>query len=206
VSCKISFLLVSLLIASCTYGPAKTNYVIEAAARKPNSYQAIAIVYKRAFLPPTGISTFPNGGVDKLLSSSISFYLIDMQAREQQMLLTMAVPDNQGQAFSADIVGWLDNAIYVQLNGCEGNECHGDLVNRNFYKLLETGELTLIDNMKQQDRFQGGSLAPMEGEKNYARLSVYMDQLKAILQDGGEQQLLFALDPETGLLLSATPD
>jgi hypothetical protein len=199
-SYKISFLLVSLFIASCTYGPAETNYVIEAAARKPNSYQAIAVVYKRTFLPPTGISTFPNGGVDKLLSSSVSFYLIDMQAREQKMLLTMAVPDNQGQAFSAGIVGWLDSTIHVQLNGCEGNECRGDLVNRSFYKLLETGELTLIDNMNQQGRFKGGSLAPMEGERNYARLSVYTDKLKAILQDGGEQQLLFTLDPETGLL------
>ncbi len=188
------------LLGACTYGPPKTRYMIEDSARKPDSYQAVVIVYKETTRPPTGISTFPNGGVSKLISSSVSFYLINILTREKHFLLKMPVPDKQHTAFSAGIIGWQGDNIYGYFDGCEGNECYPPLNNHSFFRLKQSGDFEQIGSVNKDLLFQGQSWAPMQGEKTYARLSVNQDSISAILESGGQAKLLFMLNPGTGEL------
>jgi hypothetical protein len=191
------------LLTACWHGPEITHHRIEGVARKPNEYTSVAVVYSEVAKPPRGLATFPNGGVSKLVASEFAILLLAPLSGGVRVVFRELVPLEVRNAFSADLVGWKDAAIYLQLSGCPKAECWGDFVNRIFYLVEESGSVEKVDRVPEAAKFKGQSLAPMPGERNYLRLGSNFEEISMIQSAGGTPRVIYTLNSKTGLIESA---
>lgn len=109
-----------LASASCTYGPAENRMSVENVRAKPGSQIiAVAVKYTR-FSQPTGINTFPNGGVDKVLDRKAHIYLCDVATPELKQLAKFSPPKTFTSSWSVWVLGWREDGLYFKLTGHHG--------------------------------------------------------------------------------------
>jgi hypothetical protein len=186
------------LLSACWYGPAEMHHRIEGAVRKPNEYTSVAIVYSEMSKPPRGLATFPNGGISKLVESELAISILAPLSGEARVVFNQQVPLEVKNAFNAQFVGWKDDSIYLQLSGCLGAECWGELVNRISYVVKESGTAEEVDHVPQGAKFKGQSLAPMPGERNYIRLGHNFEEITMTQDPGAPPRVIYMLNTTTG--------
>ena len=71
-----TFLLGCMLLTACTYGPPRISMSIENIRAQPGAHIVAVSVKYQQFRKPTGINTFPNGGVPRVLDEKAKIYLL----------------------------------------------------------------------------------------------------------------------------------
>ena len=197
------FIVGVLLLSGCGYGPPATGHRILDTARKPNQFTSVAIIYAQTSRPPQGLATFPNGGIPKLVRAEFTIVLLNPILKSVSEIHSQPVPKEVRHAFRADVLGWQDDAIFLQLAGCPENECWGDLVQYRQYQIRESGAFTEISEIPVSAKFKGESFAPMPGERNYIRLGHSFDEITMTTDYQKKSQIVFVLDVRTGKLAAA---
>lgn len=109
-----------LVCGSCTYGPAENRMSVENVRAKPGSHIIAVAVKSTKFRPPTGINTFPNGGVDKVLDRKAIIYLCDVATPELNQLVKISPPKSFTSSWSVWVLGWREDVLYFKLTGHHG--------------------------------------------------------------------------------------
>lgn len=165
------FPIVFISLAGCTYGPEQERARIENVAGKPGSYQfAVAVHYER-FRPPTGLSSFPDGGKVKIIEQTAIIYKVDVGNREVVEIVHFDVPESLQSGFGVHVNGWSGNSVVFTLSGCAGPECHGDLRRRRHFEASPDHPLRELDEIPRSLEKLPRMLARAPGETHYMRIS-----------------------------------
>jgi hypothetical protein len=70
---------------------------------------------------------------------------------------------------------------------------------------LTNGTVERVDSVPEAARPRGESLIRMQGEQLYLRIGFVWDAVEASLEPGQDREVVFRLDPDTGLLRLAEP-
>jgi len=192
------------LISSCTYGPPEERAYIENVAVRPESHQfAVAVSHVRS-RPATGINAFPNGGIPQYLEQTALVYLVDVSTDVNLEIARIPAPEQLKTSFSAHLTGWKGERLYIQLSGCPGVECYGDLLQFHHYELrAETAPLRIESRPKGIDR-PPGKLSRSSGEEVYMRVSAGSKVISVRTEDS-ESFLDHYMIEDSGELVRAAP-
>jgi hypothetical protein len=80
VLCVFSLFLI-VLLSGCTYSQQKARAVILPSFLYVDDSHFYIIVYKKIYQSPTGISTFPNGGIQKINNQILYFFMCDVNKK-----------------------------------------------------------------------------------------------------------------------------
>jgi len=164
-------LIVLTLVSACTYGPPEELAQIENVAVRPDSLQfAVAVRYDR-FQPATGITAFPNGGIPNYLEKTAIVHLVDVSTDQVVELARIEAPDQLKMGFGAWMTGWRDDSVFLQLSGCPGSECYGDLLRFHHFELSPNTQPRKIDAGPEDIDRIPGMLSRAPGDKVYMRVS-----------------------------------
>jgi hypothetical protein len=195
---KLIGLAAFVLISSCTYGQEEERASIENVAVRPESFQfAVAVNYVR-LRPATGINAFPNGGIPQYLEQTALVYLVDASSDEIAEIARIPAPEPLNTGFSAHLTGWKGERVYIQLSGCPGAECYGDLIQFRHYELSARAAPRRIEARPEDIDRPPGMLSRAPGEERYMRVGAdsrvisvrtddsepFMD--KYMIEDSGE--------------------
>lgn len=123
-------------------------------AAKPHSHLiAMSLNYERIRDPERFLSTFPNGGVPKILRREARVYLCDLDAGSID--LVAIIPDYAGipQPKSVWIEGWQGDDLFFSLFGYGGDARTGDDLSdprRLLYQVTADGATTIVDTIPAQ--------------------------------------------------------
>ncbi|KPP99437.1 MAG: hypothetical protein HLUCCO03_04510 [Marinobacter sp. HL-58] len=168
---KLAGVAVFILISGCTYGPREERASIENVTARPESLQfAVAVNYAR-FRPATGINAFPNGGIPQYLEQAAIVYLVDVSTDDIVEIARIQAPEQLQTSFSSHLTGWKGERVYIQLSGCPGSECYGDLMQFRHYELSSEAVPRSIESRPEDVDRPPGMLARAPGEDIYMRVS-----------------------------------
>ena len=160
-----------LHVAGCTYAPPEERATIRNVAVRPGTYQfATAVRYAR-FQNPTGINTFPDGGVSRFLEQVAIVYLVDVSDNEVVEVARIKAPEQLKTSFDVHLAGWKGERLFFQLSGCSGRECYGDLVQFRYFEVGEEGMPVGTSSRPENTDDVPGMLARAPEEEVYLRVS-----------------------------------
>ena len=205
-----------LLVAGCTYGPAEERALIENEVVRPDTLQfAVAVRYER-FRPATGIAAFPNGGIPKYLEQTIIVHLVDLSTDDIVELARIEAPDQLLSGFSAGLVGWKGETLFLVLSGCPEPGCPIDQRQFRYFALSANAEPRRIGTPPEDIDQSPGMLSRAPGEEVYMRVSADSRMIavrtddsepsidRYMLQNSGEL-LEIALNQKAGASKSRPP-
>ena len=196
-----------LLLSACTYGPEEDDARIEQVLRLGDSTEGVAVVWHQVFRPPTGISTFPDGGRPKILGQRAMLFRLDVSTRTATRILTQEAPDEHGQAFDLRVVGLTSpDTLYLSLTGTSPVEGHdlGAPARRSFVRMAPDGILEPVDAVPDDASLPGRMMARAPGEKNYVRFSTRRDTIVVKTEDDGPYRAMFLMNSK-GVLQPLAP-
>ena len=160
-----------LLVAGCTYGPPQERAYIENLLVRPETLLfAVAVRYER-FQSPTGINAFPNGGVPYYLEQAAIVHLVDVSTNEIVEIARIEAPEDLQTSFGVHLTGWKKEQVFVQLSGCPGSECYGNLVQFRHIELTPEAAPRQISSRPKNTDDSPGTLSRAPGEETYMRVS-----------------------------------
>ena len=107
---------VALLVA-CTYGPPRTDVRITNHALAPTGPGAAFAVYAIRYRPPTGISTFPDGGTPLVLAEGAAVYTCDTLTRAVHQVWRAPRPAAIRSGFTPWLGPWTAAGIFASVRG-----------------------------------------------------------------------------------------
>ncbi len=187
--------LISCGAAACTHGPVEESTSVSHLIRLGDSYRAVVVVRHQVFRRPTGINTFPNGGVLDVIDVRASEYLLDVESSSARLLASQPAPDSLFEGFAAYVAGVEgDSLMYIRLHGCpRGGECYPGLENSAFFRLDVSGDVTRIDRVPADVSLPGSMLAPDPGERHYVRFSRAGDTIRVRRAAEGPWEPMFVV-------------
>ncbi|MGM0569276.1 hypothetical protein [Marinobacter sp.] len=202
---KLVGVAVFILVSSCTYGPEEERAYIENIAVRPESFQfAVAVHYVR-FRPATGINAFPNGGIPQYLEPTALVYLVDVSTDENVEIARIPVPEQLKKSFSAHLTGWKGDRVYIQLSGCPGAECYGDLLQFRHYELSTEAPPRRIESRPKDIDRAPGMLSRAPGEDIYMRVSAG-SRIISVRTDDSEPFIDHYMIEDSGELAQTAPN
>lgn len=130
----------AIAVAACTYGPPAYHGKIDSAAVLDDG--RVALSYSQMVArPPTGIATFPDGGISRVLYDRFVIALVDPDGRTRELarFANTALPGNgnvhvawytedpqhvyvtrSGQLTTSTPLRWLHQTVRMDLNGHSG--------------------------------------------------------------------------------------
>jgi len=115
----IIFLCVALL-SSCSYGPPVTRAHVANVRAKPDSHSiAVAVKYQK-FREPTGVNSFPNGGIPKILEQKAKIYVCDADTAQVRRVACVTPEESVRLGWAPWILGWIGDTLYFQVTGQPG--------------------------------------------------------------------------------------
>lgn len=136
-------------MAACTYGPVEDHVNVQNVALKPDGTLLAVVVKYERYRRATGLSSFPDGGVPRILTQRADLYIIDLRSRTQLYHAELPAPPDHRVAFSPWLMGWEDDRVYFKITGCPGSpgsECYGRLVRTSVFTLSATGSIVPVRN------------------------------------------------------------
>jgi hypothetical protein len=140
-----------------------------------------------------------------VLGATVSVYFGDVGWARLRQVWHVPVPPHLLHGFGAHIEGVERDTAYLAISGCAQNECWGDLRSHERYRVLTNGTVERVDSVPEAARPRGESLIRMQGEQLYLRIGFVWDAVEASLEPGQDREVVFRLDPDTGLLRLAEP-
>lgn len=194
-----------ILVAGCTYGPVEEWARIENEVVRPDTLQfAVAIRYER-FRPATGIAAFPNGGVPNYLEQTIIVHLVDLSTDDIVELARIEAPDQLQTGFSARMIGWKGEIVFLVLSGCPGSGCSSDQWQFRYFSLSANAEPRRIGTRPEDIDRSPGMLSRAPGEEVYMRVSVD-SRVIAVRTDDSEPFIDRYMLQNSGELLEIGPN
>jgi len=192
------------LVSACTYGPQEELAQIENLAVRPDSLQfAVSVRYVR-FQPATGIAAFPNGGVPNYLEKTAIVHLVDVSTDQIVELARIEAPDLLKTGYRAWLTGWRGDSVFLQLSGCSGSECYGDLLRFHHFALSPNAEPKKIPGRPEDIDRIPGMLSRAPGEKVYMRVSADSKVISVRTDDSEPFSERYMLQ-SSGELVAITP-
>ena len=185
--------LLCLIIGACTYGPAQTRVTIDGTMTKPNSRVFAAAIRTEVFRPPTGLSAFPDGGVQRTDRQSVAFYAGDVDSGTVRALATLAAPSEVWTGFAATLLGWNADAVYAVVTGCAKSDCDTARPTRLTYRIGLDGSFTRLAAEPTSLEHPPNMIARAPGETVYTRLSTNWDTITVRTEDPGPYVARFVL-------------
>ncbi len=109
--------LLLLALAACTHGPPQLDLEVTGQAFTPiGGFTAVAVkaTWRR---PPTGLSTFPDGGRSLVLAEAGAIYQCDTNSLAVTRLWRADRPTTIRSEFSPWVGPWTDDGLYLSLRG-----------------------------------------------------------------------------------------
>ena len=188
-------IVISVLLAGCTYGPVKERAEIINGWISTDSSTLYTAVRKSNTREPTGLSTFPDGGSSLILSQEVRIFRSDLVKGSTTLLKIFPAPDTVWESFEPRIWSVAEENVYVLLTGCpKGGECFGSLNKREFYLIDSRAKLLKIYTSPEPQRnTRPGSLT----------VSVYSDRIEIRSRYEGNLLYRFILNSREGTLNGA---
>ena len=144
---RLSVTLFAAAISSCacTYGEPEVHLRVQNVALSADGELLAAVVKYERDRPPTGLSTFPDGGRPKTLHQRADVYVVDLVRRAVVFEGSVTAPESRRLSFSPWLVGWVGRRAYFKITGCPdsfSSECYGKLVGESIYSLSPGGAIT----------------------------------------------------------------
>lgn len=205
---RLLMMLAAITLSGCTYGPAVTRGRILGVSRVPESRVMAVLVHRETIRPPTGLSTFPDGGAPKVLHQELQVCRYDADQRLLEPLLLLRPAQTQRIRFEGRLEGWQGEDLYLMTSGCPptwnwNRGCGPREETHEYFRMDSQGKAERVAQVPQGLREGWNSpLVPREGELNYARISTGWDHvaLTTTGPDGFGRQL--DLEPEGKLVLT----
>lgn len=191
-----------LFASACTHGPERMEVSLDNAVAKPGSHQfAFSVKYTR-LREPTGINTFPNGGVPKVLYREARVYLCDLDRGTVD--LVAKVPGFAGipQPKAVWVEGWRDEALYFSLRGYGAGRRGGDDRSdprKLLYRVATLGEPVRLERLPEN--LESARNTGPVGDPPFLRLSRgHLDVEIAVDEPFSEatDRAILAFEAETG--------
>lgn len=184
-----------LVFAACTHGPPRLMVKVENARLDPaGRLIAVAVDYEKHRLP-TGINTFPNGGVAKVLEKEARVYLCDLATLDVTRLAGIAPSRPLRVSFNGWIAGWDKGKIILRLTGRAGTSLadYEKGLNEEVYRVdPHNGAVQRIDRVPENLLN-----SPWEG-KGAVEVGNGFDTVKVKHAPSSEWVEIFGIDPATG--------
>ena len=194
------FLLCSMLLSSCTYGPPRIDTSIENVRAQPGAHIVAVSVKYRQFREPTGINTFPNGGVPRVLDEKAKIYLCNLDTLEVNRVVSMSPTGSMNTSWQPWVLGWVNGSLYFKLTGQSGTTLK-DIQNRKtlIYKVSLDGKLSEVKEVPDDIAFQHNTGPLPQGvfvrvSKGHNHINLKTEMLK-------EWQTMFKTDNTEGELI-----
>lgn len=204
---KKNLLVISIifLLFGCTYSEPIDRGVLSSLLRVHDSRMFVAATIHKIYKEPIGfINTFPNGGVSKVLEQSARVYLVDGESGLIKVIFETASPEELNTSFDVHVLGFKEGAVFIQLSGCKGRECYGDLTNYRYYEISLNGKNDHRELTGRPSGFTNSpamlAMAPGETIEQYYRISKGHNEISHRFKDGDEFQKAFIVD-KMGVLL-----
>lgn len=194
-----------MLVAGCTYGPPEERATIRDVAVRPGTYQfAVAVRYAK-FQNPTGINTFPNGGVSRFLEQVAIVYLVDVPKKMVVQIARIKVPEQLKTSFDVHLAGWKGERVFVKLSGCPGRECYGDLLQLRYFEMGGETMPGPITSPPENMDYVPGMLARAPEEEVYMRVSADSEIISLRTEESASFVDLYKVE-NSGELVVITPN
>lgn len=189
-----------LLILVCigwTYGPVLHDIRIPPNGARLSSDEdnLFIIVYSRKYQSPTGLASFPDGGVVRNVDLRLSVFRFKFSTHELTPLGETAVPTAVRVSTNALLWSAEQDSAYVLLTGCSGNdgsECDSSLAHRLFVRFYLNRTPSVETISTEPDR---NLLSPSAIRK----YRTYTDRIELSRPDG-EPVANLKVDKKSGLL------
>ena len=144
---RLSATLFAVAISSCacTYGEPEVHVSVQNVALSADGELLAAVVKYERDRPPTGLSTFPDGGRPKTLHQRADVYVVDLARRAVVFEGSVTAPESRRLSFSPWLVGWVGRRAYFKITGCPdsfSSECYGKLVGQSIYSFSPGNAIT----------------------------------------------------------------
>lgn len=192
---------VLLHAVGCTYGPEEGRATLPQVVPLGDSYRALVVVEHERFRPPTGLSTFPDGGRRRHLARRARVVLIHARERTAEPFPWQAAPDSVWESFHLGVRGVEgDTVAYLAMTGCpRGGQCPPGLRATLAFRLSTAGGLRRIPDLPADTDLPGTMLARRSGEERYVRYRVRAGTLEARFRVDGAYSPLFRVGPDGSL-------
>jgi hypothetical protein len=130
---------VALLIGACSYGPPRLELRITNHSFAPTGPIAALAVYAAWLRPPTGLSTFPDGGRPQLLAEAAAVYSCDTLSLAVRRVWRVDRPETIRSGFTPWLGPWLREGLYVSLRGYSTMTTEASSFRRLNYRLDSSG-------------------------------------------------------------------
>jgi len=199
--CCCAFLLVSMLLASCTYSPPRIYTNIENVRAQAGSHIIAVSVTYQLLRDPTGINTFPNGGVPKLLDEKAKIYLCDVDTLEIRRVASISPSSSVKSTWQPWILGWANGSLFFQVMGRSGTRLK-DFQNLNtvIYQVDPDGKLSEAKEAPRGITFQHNTGPLPQGI--FVRVSRGHNMIDIKTEKHKEWQTMFKIDNAKGELIS----
>lgn len=196
----------TIFMSSCTYGPKQNRGMLDSARRVAETKTFIATTRHTVYQEATGINSFPNGGVSLISKQTLRVYLLNGDTGSINKLLEIEAPKKLKTSFRSAILGFRDNNIYIQLNGCHGSECYPKLTNYTYYRVALDGS-GHSEQSRPADKITNPPtmLSRSPNERVYYRISTGYNQISHRFNENDEFQNAFIVDNQ-GILKNAKHD
>ncbi|MES2303862.1 MAG: hypothetical protein V4558_00025 [Gemmatimonadota bacterium] len=134
----------ALLLLGCSYGAPKLELRIANHANAYTGPVSAFAVYSAWVRPPTGLSTFPDGGKPMVLAEAAAVYLCDTVTVEVHRLWRVDKPAQVRSGFTPWLGPWDRDGIHVSLRGYRSLTTDPVAAYRVNYRLDSVGVASVI--------------------------------------------------------------
>lgn len=197
--------ILALFLTGCSHSEPKEMGFLDSARNIFNKKMFVASTRYMIYKEPTGaLNTFPNGGVSKVLYQVARVYVVDASRGLIYKAFELEAPVNMKTSFKSHILGFKDGSVVIQLSGCDGDECYGDLNNYAYYEipLNQRASVSYTELRSKPKDFQNPPtmLALAPDETKYYRISTGHNDIAQRFNEDDEFEQAYIVD-KMGTLL-----
>jgi hypothetical protein len=146
------------LLSSCSFGPPETRAHITNVRAKPDSHSiAVALKYEK-LQEPTGINSFPNGGIPKMLDQKAKIYVCDAETAQVKRVAIITPEERVKIGWKPWILGWLGDSLFFKVSGQAGTSLE-DIQNSRpiIYRIDADGRVSKLAETPENLEFQSNT-------------------------------------------------
>lgn len=128
-------------MVGCTYGPMRTDVRIANHVFAPGGGEAAFALLATRYRPPTGLSTFPDGGTPLVFVEEASVYTCDTLTGAFRQIWRALRPGTIRSGFTPWLGPWTESGLYVSLRGYGTTTTDPAAFRRINYLIHPTGEV-----------------------------------------------------------------
>lgn len=193
-------ILVVGLFSSCSFGPPETRTQITNVRAKPDSHSiAVALKYEK-LRKPTGINSFPNGGIPKMLDQKAKIYVCDAETAQVKRVAIIMPEDGVKIGWEPWILGWVGDNLFFKVSGQAGTSLEDIQDSRpTVYRIDADGRVSQLAEAPENLEFQSNT-GPLP-RSSFVRYSKGYDTIDVRTDKTTEFRTRFRTETKVGELV-----